>query len=397
LTLIDRVIRNCSSENLEGDAPTLAHISPDEEEQILEFLRGLGHPATAAPLLSVLAKHQPDNAALTRAHLEAVLVQAKQSLDRGDWKEAAGLLAPWVDSKGFASRPTQAALLNLLGCCACLNQDFEAGIHAFASALQMVSRDARLSQNLALAYEMHGRPSEAEPHWNWFLEMLDGRIPSPPDSPGYKNRLAFECLHRLGVQSSERGRWTSALTFLQRAHQVQPDDTDTLERLFHVLNQLKKPEDARRALRRLRQLRPQDPQMEIFELELIEINNLDNCNRVLAGLEALQGKHPNDARVGERQAQLLGTITAYLKRLSRQIVEQSARAASRVRRLPSYQEAWPEMKHYLRDLRSRLNRTRKTALRGLPLATSESQRRDLQQIVQQTSQEIDQCQTIVKP
>ena len=71
-------------------------------------------------------------------------------------------------------------------------------------------------------------------------------------------------------------------------------------------------------------------------------------------------------------------------------MEQSARAASRVRRLPSYQEAWPEMKQYLRDLRSRLNRTRKTALRALPLATSESHRRDLQQIVQQTSQEIDQ-------
>ena len=183
----------------------------------------------------------------------------------------------------------------------------------------------------------------------------------------------------------------------ERAHQVQPEDTDTLERLFHVFNQLKKPEDARRALRRLRQLRPQDPQMEVYELELIEINNLDNCNRVLAGLEALQGKYPDDARVAERQAQMLGAITAYLKRLSRQIVEQSARAASRVRRLPSYQEAWPEMKQYLRDLRSRLNRTRKTALRGLPLATSESHRRDLHQIVQQTSQEIDQCQTMVKP
>ena len=135
--------------------------------------------------------------------------------------------------------------------------------------------------------------------------------------------------------------------------------------------------------------------MEFFELELIEINNLDNCNRVLAGLEALQSKHPDDARVAERQAQLLGAITVYLKRLSRQIVEQSAKAASRVRRLPTYQEAWPEMKQYLRDLRSRLNRTRKTALRGLALATSESQRRDLQQIVQQTSQEIDRCQAMV--
>jgi tetratricopeptide (TPR) repeat protein len=396
LVLIGRVIQNGSSDHLEnGEAATLADISPEEEQRILEFLQNLGNPDFAAQALSMLAKQQPDNAALSRSYLEAVLVQAKQLLDRGDWQEAAGSLTPLVESMESTPRPTLAALLNLLGCCACLTQDFEVGIHAFASALQIVSRDARLSQNLALAYEMHGRFLEAEPHWNWFLEMLDGRIPSPPDFPGYKNRLAFECLHRLGVRSSERGKWTSALGFLQRAHQVQPEDVDTLERLFHVLNQLKKPEDARRALRRLRQLRPQDPQMEFFELELIEINNLDNCNRVLAGLEALKGKHPDDARVVERQAQLLGAITVYLKRLSRQIVEQSAKAASRVRRLPSYQEAWPEMKQYLRDLRSRLNRTRKTALRCLALTTSESQRRDLQQIVQQTSQEIDQCQALV--
>ncbi|HEV2948429.1 MAG TPA: tetratricopeptide repeat protein [Gemmataceae bacterium] len=396
LTLVDRVIRNCSSEHLEnGKAPTLADVSPEEEQQVLEFLHNLGNPGIAAQALSALAKQQPDNAALFRAYLEAILVQAKQLLDRGDWNQATRILTPLVEAMESTPRPTGAALLNLLGCCACLTQDFEAGIHAFASALQTANRDARLSQNLALAYEMHGRHSEAEPHWNWFLEMLDGRLPSPPESPGYKNRLAFECLHRLGVRSSERGKWTSALAFLQRAHQVQPEDADTLERLFHVFNQLKKPEDARRALRRLRQLRPQDPQMEFFELELIEIDNLDNCNRVLAGLEALHGKYPDDARVAERQAQLLGAITTYLKRLTRQIVEQSARAASRVRRLPTYQEAWPEMKHYLRDLRSRLNRTRKTALRSLPLATSESHRRDLQHIIQQTSQEIDQCQTLV--
>jgi Flp pilus assembly protein TadD len=396
LTLLNKALRSCPTQNGQmAENGSLSEVTPEEEQQILEFARNLGHPPTASRLLSALSADRPEDAMLRAAYLETVLLQAMQYLKRCDWNQAAQLLTPWVEAKDCASRPMQAALLNLLGCCACLSQDFEAGIHFFTSALQLVNRDARLSQNLALAKELQGRLSEAEPHWNWYLEMLDGRIPAPPDFPGYKERLAFECLHRLAVRFSDKGNATSALTFLQRAHQLRPEDTDTLERLFHVLNQLKRPEDARRALRRLRQLRPQEPQMEWFELELIDINNLDNCNRVLAGMEALTRKYPDDGRLTERQAQLVVAITSYMKRLSRQISEQTERAEARIRRLPAYQVDWPEMRRYLRELRSRLARIKKTAGRALPSAVNDPQRRNLQELIRQTEHEIDRCKTLV--
>src|SRR5262249_2105666 len=68
LTMIGRVIRNCSSDHLEnGEASTLADISPEEEQRILELLQSLGNPGFAAQALSVLARQQPDNTALSRS------------------------------------------------------------------------------------------------------------------------------------------------------------------------------------------------------------------------------------------------------------------------------------------------------------------------------------------
>src|SRR5260370_15061357 len=122
--------------------------------------------------------------------------------------------------------------------------------------------------------------------------MLGGRVPTPSESPGYRDRLAFECLHRLALRFSEKGKWPNGLTFFQRAHQLRPEDADTLERLFHLLNQLKKPEEARKMLRRLPQLPPQEPPIERFQLELIEPNNLENWNQALAGIDALHTNYP---------------------------------------------------------------------------------------------------------
>jgi hypothetical protein len=158
---------------------------------------------------------------------------------------------------------------------------------------------------------------------------------------------------------------------------------------------LKKSDDARRILRRLQHIRPREPQVELFELELIEINNLDNCNRVLAGLEALHQKYPHDPRMNDRGGQLIGAVIAHLKRLSRQVSEQLDRAAARVRRLPSYKVDWPEMKYYLRDLRGRMQRLKKTAARSQPLAVNDQQRRDLQQLISHADHEIDHCRTLV--
>jgi tetratricopeptide (TPR) repeat protein len=394
LELLEKCLRS-SPDRMEEVTPLLdAQISFEEEQKLLQIAREFGHPATARRILQVLA-NQKQGGELETAFFEAVLVQAKQLLDGCDWSEAERVLAPWTEKIELASAPIRTAFLNLFGCCACLNQDFEKAVHSFAAALQIVPREPRASQNLALAYELQGRLSDAESHWNWYLEVLDGRIPASPNSTGYKDRLTFECLHRLAVRFSEKGNWNSALTFLQRAYQIRPDDADTTERLFHLLNQLKKSEEARRVLRRLQHLRPEEPQVEMFELELIELNNLDNCNRMLAGIEALLHKYANDGRIPERQSQLVGGVITYLKRLSRQVSEQLDRAAARVRRLPSFKVDWPEMKHYLRDLRARMQRLKKTAARCLPLAVTEQQRRDLQQLIGHVDQEMDHCRTLV--
>jgi tetratricopeptide (TPR) repeat protein len=396
LGLLEKVLRCCQAADGTNPPRLLSEeISPDDERRLLQLVRELGHPATAAKILRLLASQQPDDVELQTAYLEAILVQAKGLLDHGDWDEAERLLAGCLAKKESSPKPIQAALLNLLGCCACLNQDYETGVHSFAAALQIVPRDPRLSQNLALAYELQGRLPEAEPHWNWYLEVLDGRIPTPPDAPGYKERLAFECLHRLAVRFSEKSNWNNALTFIQRAYQIRPNDPDTTERLFHLLNQLKKSDEARRVLRRLQHMRPNEPQVEMFELELIELNNLDNCNRVLVGIEALNVKYPNDVRMAERQSQLVGGVITYLKRLNRQVSEQLDRAAASVRRLPSFKVDWPEMKYYLRDLRSRMQRMKKTAARCMPLAVSEQHRRDLQQLLTNAERELEHCRTLV--
>jgi len=115
----------------------------------------------------------------------------------------------------------------------------------------------------------------------------------------------------------------------------------------------------------------------------------------LAGMEALQRKYPDDGRLAERQVLLLGVIITYMNRLSRQVSDQLARAAARIQRLPSYQVDWPEMKGYLRDMRSRMSRIKKTAARCLPVASNDPQRRTLQNLIRQTSHEIERCRALV--
>jgi len=77
---------------------------------------------------------------------------------------------------------------------------------------------------------------------------------------------------------SRKERWTGAISFLQRAHRIRPADYETLERLFHLYNQLRRFDEARRVLRRLREVRPNDPQAELFELEVREVRKIDEVD-----------------------------------------------------------------------------------------------------------------------
>jgi Flp pilus assembly protein TadD len=164
-------------------------------------IRSLGKIDTAITMLGALLQGRSGSVALQEAYVEACLVKAKELLDRSQWGEAARLLES-VRSRPGVSRPTQTALLNLLGCACCLNQEFDAGLRHLSAAAKLVSTDARVQQNLALANEFLSRPNDAEPHWNRFFDLIDQRLPAP-GVKGYAESLAFEGLTRLATGGRE--------------------------------------------------------------------------------------------------------------------------------------------------------------------------------------------------
>ena len=100
-------------------------------------------------------------------------------MDRCRWTEAELLLRPMAAGRASAG-PTQVALFNLLGVCACMTQDFDGGVRHFNAALKFAGNDPRSHQNLALTYELKSDLSQADPHWNRYFDLLDQRCPCPP-------------------------------------------------------------------------------------------------------------------------------------------------------------------------------------------------------------------------
>src|SRR5262249_23603820 len=139
LELLKQILRCCQATGDDKLPPLMsAEISADEERRLVQMTHELGHPAAAMRILQGLANPRPDRAELQTAVLEAILVQAKQLLDRCEWHEAGRVLAQWMGKDGSAPPSIRAALLNLSGCCACLNQDFETAVHSFSAALKIM-------------------------------------------------------------------------------------------------------------------------------------------------------------------------------------------------------------------------------------------------------------------
>ncbi|MBV9122516.1 MAG: hypothetical protein JO112_04010, partial [Planctomycetes bacterium] len=255
LTLLQALLNSGHHQNGERCFdPALAAASAEEEQLLLDLVRGLGHLETSELLLKTLIAARPGSAAVRQANLETVLVQSKQLLDRCRWSEAGQLLAPWLADQ-TAPPSLQAALYNLAGCCACLLQDFEDGVRQFSAALRLLGQDARLHQNLALANEFQGNQDQADPHWNRYLNLLDHRLPMPPGRPDYLKDLAFEGWTHLASAYSDKEDWSRALGYLQRAQELRPEDLEILEKLFHLYQHLHQPEEARRTLKRMQRLR----------------------------------------------------------------------------------------------------------------------------------------------
>jgi len=412
LSLLEALLRSCLIPKRSGPPPlppeeqggspaangaahphlALSSITPAETQRLLRLLRGLGQFDAVAPLLRVLANALPHSQAVQEAHLEVVLVEAKQMADRCDWAAAGKLLAPLLASIGPGSA-NYLALVNLLGCCACMLQDYDHAVGCFSSALTAAANDPWLHQNLALTHELQGRLDLADRHWNRYFDLLDKRTPVPP-LPNYLEALAYESLGRLAEVYSKKERWQTALGYLQRASRFRPEDVDTLERLFHLYNQVKRPEDARRTLRRLRELRPNEPQFDLYELDVRETRTLEDIDRMLNDIRRILAKHVNDMRVEERAVGMVVNVIPMLARMLDQLGEQLNKIVDQVRRLPNHQINWPAVHDVMRDLLHELQKLRRIVTKCQALVSSEEPKRLLRDLSQQIDRKVELCQSM---
>jgi Flp pilus assembly protein TadD len=400
LRLLADLLASCPSATAAlppADMPALMALTTmtgADEQRLLQLLRGLDQFETACTLLRSLAAGRPQSLAVQEASFEAALIHGKKLADRGEWGAAARMLGALVritNESRSLSRPAQTAFYNLLGCCACMEQDFERGIRYFSHAQRLNENDARIAQNLALAYEWNGELDHAEPHWGRFLDLLDGRVPGPPDRPLYQDQLAFETLIHLAEAYSKKERWPAALKFLQQASRIRPQDTELLERLFHLYTQLKRPEDARRTLYRLRQLRPHDPQLDLYELDLRDTKSLDDIDRMLSDIGRILKKYPNDLRVEERAVGMVGNVIPLMGRLCDQLTEQMSRILDQVRRLSNSQINWSAVRDVMRDLEGEFLKLRQITRQCLPLVTNDEHRRIIRELSTHIDRKIEDC------
>src|SRR6266404_5634332 len=345
LGLLRSLLRQTNAELLSPEQEyLLGTMSADEEERLLDMVVGLSQFDVVYALLSKLVSIRTNSDPAFKAYIGAAMVQGKHLMDRFQWEDASSLLMPLrrrLDGTAVNVDPFYLITLNnLLGTCAAMMQEFERAISFFKQAQEAFQRDfsasgtqpdrqkryvnsqgiylgAWLEQNIALVSEWQGRLDQAEQHWNRYFDYLEHYFPRsmPPD---YLPTLAFEGCSRLADMLSRKERWTGAISFLQRAHRIRPADYETLERLFHLYNQLRRFDEARRVLRRLREVRPNDPQAELFELEVREVRKIDEVDALMSDLRRVAQRFPNDARVEERGAALVQTAVPVLERIADQ-------------------------------------------------------------------------------
>jgi Flp pilus assembly protein TadD len=372
----------------------LQEMTAADEHRLLELLRAIEDFEVAYPLLRAVASARPASVPVQQACFQVALVQGKKLFDRCDWREASRLLAPLArsvaEARGLA-RPAQAAFLNLLGCCACMEQEFERGGTYFTNAARLAPTDARLHQNLALVNLWLNRLDQADPEWNRFLDLLDRRIPTPPDRPAYLEQLSFEGLTHLAECNSKVERWSTALNYFQKALRLRPDDAELQERLFHLYTQLRRPEDASRMLYRMRKLRPHDPQLELYELDLHESKTLDDIDRMLGAIARILKKYPDDMRVDERAVNMVANVIPLMGRLSDQLTDQFGKIMEQVRDLPNYQINWSAVREVMRDLEDELLKLRQITRLCLPLVNTDEHRRIIRELTSHIDRKIEDC------
>jgi tetratricopeptide (TPR) repeat protein len=385
-----------ASRKNDGDSrfhPVLAELTPADEQRLLQVVPSLGPLDISHSLLKTLSEARPRSGPVREAYVEAVLVKAKELVDRCSWTEAELLLRPLARERN-CSRNAQVTLLNLLGCCACLTQDFEGAIRHFQAAVKLAGNDPRLHQNLALTYEWKGELSQADPHWNRYFDLLNNQVPRPSDLPNYLEALTYESLSRLAGRYSEKEKWTSALGYVQRAERLRPNDPDTLERLFHLYNQAKRPQEARRTLDTMRRLRPADPQLDLYELDLIEVKGLNDIERLLTDIDRILKRYPNDPRVGDRAVSMVGNVIPLMGNLCDQLTDQMTKVIDQVRHLPNYQINWSAVREVMRDLLKEFQKLRRITGKCLPLVVSEEHKRIVRDLADHIDKKMEACRSM---
>jgi Flp pilus assembly protein TadD len=395
LAILQRLLHHCRHPQADEYVldPALMEITDEDEQRLLQLARSLGQLDTAQKLLRTLACARANSVAVQTAYLETALVQGKLLLDQARWNEAEQLLTPLTQEKQVP-RTTQAALLNLLGCCSCLNQDFDQGIRHFTAALKLAANDPRLHQNMALAYEWQGELQQADPHWNRYFELLDARWPEPPDQDNYVEQLTFESLSRLSSRYAEKEKWQNAVNYMQRAQKLRPRDPDVLERLFHLFASGKRPDDARRTLRQLRELRPGEPQYELYEVDLIEAKSLPDIERMLTEIDRIMQRYPGDVRVEEKAVRMVGNVVPLMTNLCDQLTEQMSKIIDQVRHLPNYQINWGAVHDAMRDLVREFRKLRRITNKCLPLVSNDEHRRIIRDLTEHIDKKIEVCKSM---
>ena len=397
LTLLQALLNAGQATNGDGFDPGLADMLPADESRLLALLSGLGQLDVSHALLKALAAARPQSPAVQEAFAEVVLVKAKALMDRGDWLQAERELSPLTRVKGL-TKAHQTVLYNLLGVCSCLNQDPASGVRYLTQAVKLGNTDGRLYQNLALACELHGELAQADPQWNRYFDLLTAGadLPRPPGNVDYHDRLAYEGLMRLASRYSERERWAQALGYVQRAQRLRPRDPDTLERLFHLYNHLKRPDDARRTLRQMRDIKPNEPQYDLFELDLVEVKNLSDIDRMLGEIDRILKRHPSDARVEERALTMVGNVIPLMHDLADRLTDELSKVVDQVRNLPNYKINWSAVSEVVRDLQREYQRLRKITNKCLPLVTREDHRRVVRELADLIDRKIEVCRSLLR-
>jgi Flp pilus assembly protein TadD len=394
VTLHTLMRQTLKGEDVLATDPVLLDMSDEVEARLLNTVKTLGNIDVVHRLLRAAYNARPNSAAVRESYFEAALVKAKDLIDRCSWTEAILLLRPLAGERR-ASRRNQAALLNLLGCCSCLTHDMDSGITQFNAASRLANDDPRIYQNLALAHELNGELSEADPHWNRYFDLLDKRVPAPSDMPDYGQLLAFEGLNRLAGKYSEKEKWSSAVGYVQRACNLRPTDPTPLERLFQLFTNAKRFKDARRTLEQLRNLKPDDPQLDLYELDLVEVKSLNDIDRMLSEIDRIMKRFPNDSRVEERAVGMVGNVIPVLGNICDKLTDEMSRVIDQVRHLPNYQINWTAVREVMRDLLKEFQKLRRIAAKCQPLVTSDEQRRIVRDLASHIDKKMDACRSMM--